>query len=59
MGRHHLIIDEWNFPTVRDYLINAVESEEGRDWKELAQRLGRLGKWEFEDYRPFDSAEHC
>ncbi len=58
VGRHYLIIDEWNFPRVREYLIKAVESEEGRDWEELGQRIGRLGKWEFEDYRPFDSNEH-
>ncbi len=57
-GRHYLIIDKWDFPRVSQYLTNAVESEEGRDWEELGQRIGRLGKWEFEDYRPFDSAEH-
>ncbi len=53
VGRHHLIIDEWNFPQVKEYLVKAVESEEGRDWEELGHRIGRLGKWEFEDYQPF------
>jgi hypothetical protein len=33
-------------------LTRAVESEEAPTWPELAIKIGRIGKWEFEDYRP-------
>jgi hypothetical protein len=29
-----------------------VESEEAPTWAELAAKVGRIGKWEFEDYHP-------
>ena len=52
IGRHHLIIERWDTAGVLRYLTRAVEAEEAPTWPELAARIGRLGKWEFEDYRP-------
>ena len=37
-----------------DRLVKMVElycdSCEGKNWRDVAQKLSRLGKWEFEDY---------
>ncbi|HEV2885883.1 MAG TPA: immunity 8 family protein [Jatrophihabitans sp.] len=52
VGRHHLIIERWDLARIRRYLTQAVESEEAATWGELAVRIGRIGKWEFEDYQP-------
>ena len=52
IGRHYLIVDRWDAARIRLYLTDAVESEEAPSWPELAARIGRIGKWEFEDYRP-------
>lgn len=52
IGRHHLVVERWDFARVRLYLAEAVESEEAPTWPELAVKIGRIGKWEFEDYRP-------
>jgi Immunity protein 8 len=52
IGRHHLFIERWDAARVRLNLTRAVESEEAPTWPELAIKIGRIGKWEFEDYRP-------
>jgi Immunity protein 8 len=48
--RHHLIVDRFDADQVRSYLTAEVEAEEAPSWKALAERIGRIGKWEFEDY---------
>lgn len=50
VGRHYLIVERWDLARVRLYLTDAVGSEEGATWRELALRIGRIGMWEFEDY---------
>lgn len=52
VSRHHLIVAEWDWPKIREFLTNSFEREQAPTWQELAQRLGRIGHWEFEDYRP-------
>ena len=53
--RHHIVVDQFDFPALRAYLAKRVEAVEGSDWSEIAEKLGRLGHWEFEDYRPGES----
>jgi hypothetical protein len=52
IGRHHLIVERYDFSRIREYIVTAIEAEEGATWQELGLRIGRIGKWEFEDYRP-------
>lgn len=52
VGRHHLIVDPFDLREACDFLRRRVESVEGADWSSIAERLGRLGYWEFEDYSP-------
>ena len=51
VGRHHLFLERWDFPTVEREIRRLFETD-GRSWEELGQRLARFGHWEFEDYRP-------
>ncbi|WP_104092563.1 immunity 8 family protein [Arthrobacter sp. GMC3] len=51
-GRHHLIVSEFNWPRIRSFITGRVEAGQGQTWIEVAEKLGRLGAWEFEDYRP-------
>jgi hypothetical protein len=57
VGRHHLIVERFAATTIAHYLLTAVEAEEAPTWRELASRIGRLGKWEFEDYQPTRSPD--
>jgi hypothetical protein len=52
IGRHHVIVLEWNWRVVHDFLVRTFEGQDALTWNELAERLGRIGHWEFEDYRP-------
>jgi hypothetical protein len=37
---------------LRVWLAARMQEVEADTWPEIGERLGRLGSWEFEDYRP-------
>jgi len=41
----------FDFGRVRQFVEGYVRGCEGEDWAEVANKLARLGQWEFEDYR--------
>lgn len=49
-GRHHLICARYDYFRLTEYVKNYAEKIAGENWKEVASKLARLGKWEFEDY---------
>lgn len=51
VGRHHLIVEEFNWPRIKKFLDDLIEGQEADTWTHLAERIGRVGWWEFEDYR--------
>jgi hypothetical protein len=52
LGRHNLIVEKFDSSEVREHLTRLIEAETAPTWEELATRIGRIGMWEFEDYRP-------
>jgi hypothetical protein len=50
LGRHHLVMDKYDVARMRSFLTEEIESLEASTWSELASKIGRIGKWEFEDY---------
>jgi hypothetical protein len=50
-ARHLVLVKEWNWPRIEVHLRQRFESVDGASWDELAQKLARIGHWEFEDYR--------
>lgn len=51
IGRHHLIVFEYNLERIIQTIKSFCASCFGETWKEVAEKLSRLGQWEFEDYR--------
>ena len=51
IGRHYLIVMEYNYERILKIITDFCATCEGPTWTEVAQKLGRLGHWEFEDYR--------
>ncbi|MEM9516618.1 MAG: Imm8 family immunity protein [Actinomycetota bacterium] len=51
-GRHTLVIDEFDWASLETYFQQRVGSYEENSWVDLAAKLSRLGRWEFEDYQP-------
>ncbi|MEU8227906.1 immunity 8 family protein [Kribbella sp. NPDC048915] len=52
IGRHHLIVEELEVDEILTFLRHRFEEVEASTWDALAEKLGRIGYWEFEDYRP-------
>ncbi len=50
--RHHLMAPRYDWPAIEDAIRRFVGGCEAITWTEVAQQLGRLGRWEFEDYTP-------
>jgi hypothetical protein len=49
-GRHHVIIDTFNWPALQSYFQKLVSRCQVWDWHQIATKLSRYGHWEFEDY---------
>ena len=50
VGAHHLIVFEYNYPNIVRRINKYLMHCSGNTWREVAEKVGRLGKWEFEDY---------
>lgn len=51
-GRHFLFVQRYDYRLIAETIEHLCASTSGSTWSEVAERLGRYGKWEFEDYRP-------
>ncbi|HSS85769.1 MAG TPA: immunity 8 family protein [Reyranella sp.] len=51
-GRHHSFVKEYSIERVRAFLIRYGRTCEAENWHEVARKLSRIAKWEFEDYVP-------
>ncbi|WP_456786054.1 immunity 8 family protein [Cellulomonas sp. P5_C5] len=50
LGRHLLLVGTLDLPAAVSFLRDHVEALEAPDWRGLAEKLARVGNWEFEDY---------
>jgi hypothetical protein len=50
-GRHLLIVDKYDLGTIEEFISFYVSSCYGEDWDSIAEKLSRVFRWEFEDYR--------
>ncbi|MES2388674.1 MAG: immunity 8 family protein [Bacteroidota bacterium] len=48
--QHYLIVFEYSFANIQQKLNKYISVLNGNTWKDLALQIGRIGKWEFEDY---------
>jgi hypothetical protein len=51
MGRHYLFVRDFDYARLENFVQDyCSRCGEAATWQALAEKLGRLGKWEFEDY---------
>ncbi|AJC21292.1 immunity 8 family protein [Pandoraea pulmonicola] len=50
-GRHMLIVEAYDYKTIKAAIERYVATCHGEDWAAIATKLSRMGAWEFEDYR--------
>ncbi len=49
--KHSIIVFEYNFERIFHKIKQLIESCSGNSWDEIAQKVGQIGRWEFEDYQ--------
>lgn len=49
-GRFHLFMVRFDFAAVERYIARRIAQATGTDWPEIATKLARWSRWEFEDY---------
>ena len=54
-GRNYIFVEEYDIVLIREFIVDYAEQCCGETWAEVGERLGRLCKWEFEDYQPFSA----
>ena len=52
IGRHHVFVKQFDYARLREFVEAYCAECSGMSWKEVAEKMARLGKWEFEDYIP-------
>ena len=52
IGRHHIIVTRYHYDELLGVVLDYLDRCDGKDWGEVAAKVGRLGRWEFEEYRP-------
>lgn len=57
IGRHMLIVFEYDYKRLRRFFEEFCNRAWGDTWQEVASKLSRMGKWEFEDYKPASGSE--
>ena len=50
-GRHMLLVFEYDYEGIRKRISDYCHECTGENWPEIAERLSRIGYWEFEDYQ--------
>src|SRR3954466_3614743 len=46
IGRHYLIVRRYNYERLMYFLVDYCQKCRGNSWTEVAEQLGRIGKWE-------------
>lgn len=49
--RHHVLVQAYDYHALESFFRKRVSNCSGASWPEVAAHVGRIGKWEFEDYR--------
>ncbi len=51
IGKNLLIVFDYNYPHIVQWLNRYIERCTGETWQDVAKRVSALGHWEFEDYQ--------
>ena len=50
VGRHYLVVRAYDPGFIEKLIRKFVERWSGESWSEVAEKVARIGDWEFEDY---------
>jgi hypothetical protein len=52
-GRHYLFVKEYNYQELKRFMVGYCSRCMGKSWAEVAEKVARIGYWEFEGYEPY------
>jgi hypothetical protein len=55
LGLHCLFVETYDPKQIRNLLAKFIERSSGESWREVAEKISRIARWEFEDYKPSSS----
>ncbi|MGH2354007.1 MAG: immunity 8 family protein [Chloroflexota bacterium] len=55
-ARHHLVINRYDYEAIYHAIDSLCQDLVAATWGEVGERLGRYGRWEFEDYHELQPA---
>ena len=50
-GKNLIIVKEYDWDAIRKMVATLCANTTGKDWQEVASKLSRFGRWEFEDHQ--------
>jgi hypothetical protein len=50
-GRHHLIVVDYNWQTVKAHILEMAARCDAETWEKSVEKLSRYFHWEYEDYK--------
>ena len=50
-GLHHIFVTRFDLAQLQRFVESFIKGCAADTWHEVALKLGRLGRWEFDDYR--------
>jgi len=50
-GRHYLVVADYDLARIKTIISSRVTACSGESWKQVGEKLSRIGYWEFEDYQ--------
>jgi immunity protein 8 of polymorphic toxin system len=53
VGRHYMIVQQYNYRKLVQRIENIIAQCSGENWEEVAAKISRYGRWEFEDYQDY------
>jgi hypothetical protein len=53
-GRHMILVFDYDLDRIKSHIARYCEHCIGEDWQSVADKLSRIGQWEFEDYQPYN-----
>ena len=53
IGRHLLLVERVDRTRIEAFLADRLRRIDGDSWDVLAEKISRIGYWEFEDYTPY------
>ncbi len=51
-GTHRLFVRAYDPAQIKELITKFIERYSGESWREVAEKIGRIALWEFEDYKP-------